>query len=90
MKKLVTAFVLATLVATPALARPYHPRESVAVRAVGPLAVGEPGYRAYAADNGANVHRGPAVISYGVNAGWDPDPNIRLQLMRDPGGVHAQ
>jgi len=29
---------------------------------------------------------GPAVYSVdGQYAGWDPDPNIRFQLMRDPG-----
>lgn len=26
----------------------------------------------------------PGVYSFGKYRGWDPDPNIRLQLLRDP------
>lgn len=49
------------------------------------------GYGAYAAADayGYNGY-GPAVASYGTYAGWDPDPAIRLQLMRDPGSINAQ
>jgi hypothetical protein len=32
---------------------------------------------------------GPAVYSNGHYAGWDPDPNIRFQLERDPGAQNG-
>lgn len=49
-----------------------------------PRVVAKPGYDAYASADAGYVS-GPAVIAYGEYAGWDPDPFIRLQLMRDPG-----
>ena len=60
MKKLVTAFAIATLVATPAFAKTSHPRQSAATQAVGPFIVSEAGYDAYAAANGDNAQYGPA------------------------------
>ena len=83
MKKLVTAFAIATLVATPAFAKTSHPRQSAATQAVGPFIVSEAGYGAYAEANGDNTQYGPRVISYGDYVRWDPDPNIRVQLMRE-------
>ena len=83
MKILVTAFAIVTLVAAPAFAKTSHPRQSAATQAVGPFIVSEPGYEAYAAANGDNAQYGLAVISNGDYARWDPDPNIRLQLMRE-------
>ncbi|MBI3704151.1 MAG: hypothetical protein HY244_09990 [Rhizobiales bacterium] len=78
MKTLVlgTSLALVTLAATPTLAATYHSR----VSAQQPNA--EAAYAA--ADNGPTVN-GPAVFAFGRYAGWDPDPAIRLQLMRDPG-----
>ncbi len=81
MKKLVTAFALATLIATPAFAKTKYPRQAAAPQAVGSAA--QSGYGAYAAANGVGTPYGPAVISYGAYAGWDPDPNIRAQLVRE-------
>jgi hypothetical protein len=83
MKKLVTAFALAALVATPAFAKTKHPRQPADTQAVGPFIVGEAGYDAYAAANGDGTHYGPGLMAYGVYTGWDPDPNIRLQLIRE-------
>ena len=83
MKKLVTAFALATLVATPALAKTRYPHQSAAPQAVGPWIVSEAGYGAYAAANGDDAQYGPGVISNGDYVRWDPDPNIRFQLMRE-------
>jgi hypothetical protein len=77
MKKLVTAFALAALVATPAFAKNNHPRQSAAPQTAGSAG----GYGAYAA---ADVTRyGPAAFVYGAYVGSDPDPNIRLQLIRE-------
>ena len=36
------------------------------------------------ADQSGLTIRGPAVISFDQYRGWDPDPNIRFQLLRDP------
>ncbi len=79
MKKLLigTSFLLATLAATPSFAASRHSQ----VRALQSYASGT---EAYAAADGVTVS-GPAIYAYGVYAGWDPDPAIRLQLARDPG-----
>jgi hypothetical protein len=87
-KKLVTAFVLATLAATPALAKTYHPRKPVTAETTGFYLASKSSYGSYAAADAYSY--GPAVVSYGVYAGWDPDPAIRLQLIRDPGSVNSQ
>jgi opacity protein-like surface antigen len=79
MKKLVTAFALAALVATPAFAKTKYPRQPAAPQTAGSAG----GYGAYAEANSDNTRYGPAVFSYGAYAGWDPDPNIRLQLIRE-------
>jgi hypothetical protein len=79
MKKLIigTTLALATLAATPSFAATHHTQGSAA----------QPYPEAYdanaSADTGLTVN-GPAVYSNGYYAGWDPDPNIRFQLMRDP------
>ena len=81
MKKTLTALILATLAASPAFAATKHARTSATAEAS----------QAYAADieNGNNVYANPSdptvVISNDVYAGRDPDPNVRAQLMRDPG-----
>ena len=82
MKKLMiaTSLLLATLAATPTFAATRHAR-------VQSYATNTAGYEANAsADNRLTV-RGPAVIAYGQYAGWDPDPSIRFQLLRDPPGL---
>lgn len=81
MKKLVIGISLA-LAATPALAANYHSRVTT-------QSYGSEGYAqsygseayAYAIDRDFVVG-GPAVISNGKNLGWDPDPTIRLNLLR--------
>ena len=75
MKTLVTALVLATLVATPALAAKKRPK-------IAPLAAAT---QAYASDEqsypAADMY---TVIVNGRIIGRDPDPNVRLMLLRDP------
>ena len=81
MKKFViaSALVLAGFAATPALAATTHHSRVSASQ----------GYpEAYDANASADRNLtvgGPAVFSNGQYAGWDPDPNIRFQLERDPG-----
>ncbi len=81
MKKIIigSSLMLAALAASPAFAATHHSRVSAS--------------QAYpeAYDANASADRdltvsGPAVFTTdGQYAGWDPDPNIRFQLMRDPG-----
>jgi hypothetical protein len=74
MKKLLTAFVLATLVASPALAQKRH--------AISPEAAAAQAY----APSGSNLPIADSytVIVNGQIVGRDPDPNVRLMLIRDP------
>lgn len=85
MKKLVigTSLILATFAASPAFAAKVHAR-AVAPQ---PYATATSGDEAYAQARDGLTTQGPAIYSYGVYAGWDPDPNIRLQLMKDPGAL---
>jgi hypothetical protein len=81
MKKFIIggSLMLATLAAGPAFAATSHHSRASAT---------QPYPEAYDAnastDSGLTVG-GPGVYSNGQYAGWDPDPNIRFQLMRDPG-----
>jgi hypothetical protein len=90
MKKIVTAFALVALAASPALAKTYHQRKAATPMADQAYVANGAGNAAYAAVEPGQPGYGPAVISYGVYAGWDPSPTIRLQLMKDPGSVNAQ
>ena len=85
MKKLVigTSLILATLAASPAFAAKYH----APTMAQQSYAAATSGDEAYAQAHDGLTTQGPALYSYGVYAGWDPDPNIRLQLMKDPGAL---
>ena len=84
MKKLIigTSLALAALTATPSFAATRHS----SMPAQQPYAADSSSEAYAAADSGLPI-RGPAVITYGQYAGWDPDPAIRLQLLRDPGGL---
>lgn len=81
MKKFVisSALVLAGFAASPAFAATTHHSRVSASQ----------GYsEAYDANASADRNLtagGPAVYANGQYAGWDPDPNIRFQLMRDAG-----
>lgn len=80
MKKLVigTSLTLATLAAAPAFANStHHARMSAALAAI------DSGYQAYAA--APDYFASPQVIFDNKVVGQDPDPNVRLQLTRDPG-----
>jgi len=81
MKKIVigTSLALATLLASPAFAATHHAR----VSAQQPYA-DDSAYDANASAGSGSPASGPAVYSFGHYAGWDPDPAIRFQLMRDP------
>lgn len=89
MKKLMTALALAALVASPALAGSSKsadsPKSKARMSAQQSYAAGNTGYDAFAAADSGLTIGGPAIFVDGVYAGWDPDPAIRLQLMRDPG-----
>ncbi len=83
MKKFLTVLALVTLAGSPAFAASKHSRTS-------PTATANESYAAAGeVENGNNSYANPrdpdVVISNDVYAGRDPDPNIRAQLMRDPG-----
>ena len=80
MKKYLLAFTLAALVGAPAFAATYHSRVPAQLYT-------NNGYDAYAAAGSGGVTNGPAVISDGQYAGWDPDPSVRLSLLRDSPSV---
>lgn len=83
MKKFViaSALVLAGFSATPTFAATVHRVSHI----VAPQGYGESyGANARAVDNSLTSN-GPGVFANGQYAGWDPDPNIRFQLLRDAG-----
>jgi hypothetical protein len=82
MKKFIVLAGLALIAATPALARSQH-RHNTA-----PATQNEPvGTEAYGAQNygrtGAPAARGHIIVD-GVDQGTDPDPLVRMQILRDP------
>jgi len=66
--------VLAT---SPALAKKYHKRTTDGVNE-------QMAYQAYASEVGQIYDSPNAVYAFGQYQGADPDPFIRLQLLRDP------
>ena len=75
MKKLVTALALTALAASPAFAAKKHPMispDAAAAQASVPSEQGNPAVDQY------------TVIVNGRIVGRDPDPNVRLMLIRDP------
>jgi hypothetical protein len=87
MRKFVIAstLVLAGFAATPSFAATTRHYSQVQASQAYPEA-----YDANAsADRDLTAVGGPAVYSNGQYAGWDPDPNIRFQLMRDPGAQNG-
>ena len=84
MKKLMTALALATLVASPALADSAKSSKARSVSGQQSYAAGNAGYDAFAAADSGVTIGGPAIFVNGVYVGWDPDPAIRLQLIKDP------
>lgn len=79
MKKFVIgASLILAMAATPALAKSRV--HATADQSYAAATAGEP----VTADESGLTNRGPAVISFDQYRGWDPDPNIRFQLMRDP------
>jgi hypothetical protein len=74
MKTLVTAFALAILVATPALSKQRHTVSAEAAAAQAYV----PNDRSAPAVDGITVVVNEQII------GRDPDPNVRLMLIRDP------
>lgn len=73
MKKILLVLVLATLAAVPAVAKHRYTvsPQAAAAQASVPNGHGGPGVDGY------------TVISNGRIVGRDPDPNVRLMLMRD-------
>jgi hypothetical protein len=74
MKKLVIAIVLATLMASPAFAKKRH--------AISPEAAAAQAYAP--SDAGLSTVDSTTVVVNGQIVGRDPDPNVRLMLIRDP------
>ncbi len=75
-KLLLTTIALAALAASPAFAKSHHSTATTTA---------DPADESYAAGPAAGLtSSGPAIYSNGQYAGWDPDPNIRFQLLRDP------
>ena len=74
MKKLLTAFVLVMLVASPAVAKKRH--------AISPDAAAAQAYAPN--DHSPLIADSYTVIVNGQIVGRDPDPNVRLMLIRDP------
>jgi opacity protein-like surface antigen len=89
MKKFLIGLVLASLAATPALAKTKYQRQSSDPEAVGMSAAHQSGYGAYQSGYGAYAavgdasRYGPGSVIFGNYVGWDPDPNIRYQLFRE-------
>lgn len=75
MKKLVTAFVLAALAVSPAFAA--KKRHTISAQAAAAQAY-EP------TNQYTTAGMSYVVISNGRVVGQDPDPNVRLNLLRDP------
>jgi hypothetical protein len=74
MKKLLIALSLATLLATPVVAKERHTISPQAAAA-----------QAYAPNDGSNSKIDSyTVVVNGRIVGRDPDPNVRLMLSRDP------
>lgn len=83
MKKLIiTALAFTVLATTSALAQTSRARMQTASMTTNSY-VGRSGYQAYASAPGSSIGTQPGVYAYGQYRGWDPDPNIRFQLMRE-------
>jgi hypothetical protein len=84
MNRFLTAAALATLLVSPALAQQAGPSErpdaiTYPMPPQSASGLEAPGSSAYAS-SGVGV-----VVVDGIAVGADPDPNVRLQLRRDPG-----
>jgi hypothetical protein len=71
MKKIITAFVAVAALSSSALAHPMHAQRGNQDM---------PG-----TDAQAMAPAGTAVYAFGANLGSDPDPQVRLQLLRSAG-----
>jgi hypothetical protein len=76
-KFVIGASLILAMAATPALAKS---RTHVTPQTYSDALANEP----VTADESGLTVKGPAVISFDQYRGWDPDPNIRFQLLRDP------
>jgi hypothetical protein len=75
------SLALAAFTATPTFAATVHRTSHISTQQAYPESY-DANARAADADLTTN---GPGVFSNGQYAGWDPDPNIRFQLLRDAG-----
>lgn len=86
MKTIAVALAIVALAASPAFAKTKQHQKAMQQNYV---ASGESD-SSYALANGAYTASGwrtSGVYPYDAYQGWDPDPAIRLQLMRDPPGI---
>jgi hypothetical protein len=70
MKKMIIAFAAVTALASTAMAHPMHAKRDSYVRG---------------ADAQAMAPAGTSVNAFGYNLGSDPDPQVRLELLRNAG-----
>jgi hypothetical protein len=101
MKKFIIAMAIAAATATPSLAQYYPvgpgPFASEPYMAAAPgfgagfygIGAYEPGFEAYAAAPGPYAVQPPGLYAGGEYLGWDPDPNVRLELLRNAGSINA-
>ena len=89
MKKMILGVALAVLVASPALAQATRQLrqtpEYTGQRILPGNQASQNGYQnGYAQDGYAHYGYAPGVVNGGRIVGQDPDPNVQLQLKRDP------
>lgn len=83
LKKILVAATFATLVAAPAFAQSYTAEFGTA-NIINPDATRQSAENAYAqAPRGAIVSHSRAVVQNGKVGGQDPDPFVRLMLLRE-------
>lgn len=79
----IAAAAAVALAATPVMARSPHLSDTTRSPYVGhPYAWGDAGYGAYAAEPEGFIAE-PGATSNGRYTGWDPDPNVRLDLQKN-------
>lgn len=95
MKKLIIATAIAAATATPSFAQYYSPgfegpfanEPYFAAEPTPGFGFYGPGFGAYAAAPGAYAYGPGVVYDNGEYLGADPDPNVRLDLLRNSTGV---
>lgn len=80
MKRLMIGLALTAMIATPTLAQTYSADARMANTHM--RGTYSQGYDAYASADRGFVANGPVLYAGGQYLGWDPDPAIRADLLR--------